>query len=1208
MPGGIVNIETILSQIASVKVGLDSIVDAVLDSCNVTVTAAKCKVAKFKIKSLTKLMTSLLVDVQNSINEMMSSIDASQFNKSLSELIADPSKFLTSANGSSQNILLLANAKSGLLELLLGLVDAMNIFIEMSIPSARKLNKQGKNIIAAISSLKEVIQSMVDDITSISSNMKNFATIENDLNTLSKTFAKIAELFGSMSILAKAGTKLAAQSPLVIKTMVVFGQTVRQIVMILTVIGDAKQLMQAQKSILIIQRLITSILICITSVTKTMAMLALMLITVALLGVLIVMLFLPFVVGLGAVMILFGVLYVTLKIINKLAKYAVRQSLILLLQVVIITTVFLILSFVIVMLATVGSIISDSLGDVLRALIGIGMILLAMIGLMLLASSLTAVLGIGILALGLLMVATIVLLGVIISLMLLAYFAQMLDAELVVEATKKVISVAQEVIQAIFNAELYKKDEEKQDQGLIQSVIGFIGGNQLLSIMDLMLKIAILFLTVIAVGVMIVLTMVLVEFTEFYLENQKAIEDSPTIIATVLDSCFAIIQTVLDSKADSKLDDSDGVFLQLVGFVLGNEVVAIFKLLFKVVIIMLTIVVLLMIRVVMEELIWIYNRYQELGGAGFFGTGGTASQAISSIISGCYEIIRAVLETPAYTIGEDDGVFLALVGFVLGEDVVVIFKLLFKVVIMLLTIVVLLMVRLLMEELVWIYNRYEELGGAGAFGSGGTIPTAISNIMAGCGEIIAAILDPNTEQMTEGDGIFATLVRFFFGELADVVNLLFKIIKIGVTMMALAVIKCLVETMSKVYETYISLGGDSLRPNVTNMVQSIMGASDDIIRILTQPVEDPNGEPKSGMDKLLEFCGLSNLASVIKLLCSFVRIGLSIVALMVLMSVTKIMKQSWDTYQSMGGANIATNATKMVNGIVNGLNGMIAAMRSARVSFGNASRRTPADVLHPSNVAYNTVLDLIEGLFGKGLTGLIDVMNAAGELKAAIPVLSSIMSILKFSNKAFSKVKQELDQFNSSRVYVGGVIGSIQGLLKYVSQVNIVEADKARKNLQSIETVCKDVASSFNRMLDIKTGFTDLTKQAEQFKSITISTGVLINKINGLDISKVTALAKMFGNAAAFSRAIDGNFDKLADVINEKIAPLLEGLKQAIEEADKHIQENKDNNDSTDKKETPESENTNMQIVPLNTQRNQRTITTQELKQLLQSITLRVKS
>jgi hypothetical protein len=363
------------------------------------------------------------------------------------------------------------------------------------------------------------------------------------------------------------------------------------------------------------------------------------------------------------------------------------------------------------------------------------------------------------------------------------------------------------------------------------------------------------------------------------------------------------------------------------------------------------------------------------------------------------------------------------------------------------------------------------------------------------------------------------------------------------------------------------------------------------------------------MDKLLEFCGLSNLASVIKLLCSFVRIGLSIVALMVLMSVTKIMKQSWDTYQSMGGANIAVNAAKMVNGIVNGLNGMIAAMTSARVSFGDASRKSPGEFLKsPSNWTYNNMLSLIERLFGKGLTGLIDVMNAAGQLKAAVPILSAIISVLKISNAGFSKIKQELTQFNSSRAYVGGVVGSIQGLLKYVSEVNITEADKARKNLQSIENVCKDVASSFNRMLDIKTGFTDLTKQAEQFKSITISTGVLINKINGLDISKVTALAKMFGNAAAFSRAIDGNFDKLADVINEKIAPLLEGLKQAIEEADKHIQENKDNNVPTDKKETPESENTNMQIVPLNTQRNQRTITLQDLKQILQSVTLRVKS
>lgn len=55
-----------------------------------------------------------------------------------------------------------------------------------------------------------------------------------------------------------------------------------------------------------------------------------------------------------------------------------------------------------------------------------------------------------------------------------------------------------------------------------------------------------------------------------------------------------------------------------------------------------------------------------------------------------------------------------------------------------------------------------------------------------------------------------------------------------------------------------------------------------------------------------------------------------------------------------------------------------------------------------------------------------------------------------------------------------------------------------------------------------------------------------INKINSMDVEKLKTSSKMFEKMAEFSDSINGNFEGLAQTLNDKIAPLMEDLKELL--------------------------------------------------------------
>lgn len=91
----------------------------------------------------------------------------------------------------------------------------------------------------------------------------------------------------------------------------------------------------------------------------------------------------------------------------------------------------------------------------------------------------------------------------------------------------------------------------------------------------------------------------------------------------------------------------------------------------------------------------------------------------------------------------------------------------------------------------------------------------------------------------------------------------------------------------------------------------------------------------------------------------------------------------------------------------------------------------------------------------------------------------------------------------------------------------------------AIEYISKSIFQNVNG--------SNLNQRTSAWKQATDDSVKLIKSVNTLDISKVTSLKELMHELYLFSDSIQGNFDKLADVINEKLLTVLEKLTNSLD-------------------------------------------------------------
>ena len=940
--GGVVNLSDIINQITSVTEDLAGIIDAINANCDYASINKKADQASKNVHNLMHIMTDLFTYIQESLANLKELNDGDSA-KNLQSILTgyDPSADITKTDFS----------KAGILQLLIGIFKMIENIINMEVPSQislmwkmtmLKLNvdilaigilglTSSAGTMAAIlnSGARKLIltsiNNMVNMVMTLATKMHDFVAIDtpNSVVMLYKTIVLyldlkiLAEFINRLNNYAQKNIQLTIIKQFITSTSTVisalrsFTESVNQFMKL-----DVPTAISIRRRMRRLSRITRILIAGLNEIAKTISInfnkkrrdklmmsvlnmtvmfallkiaikqIAITVAVISVIGMLVLLLFIPFILGLASIVVAFGIMVKMIRLMAKLARRAAFQAIKVVVPMIVVCGVLMIIATTLMMIVLAGKVLQDNLLSTLITIGFMGLIVLAIAGFMTLASFVAPFMLIGVIAMAAITIGILALLALATMLIMIVWIAKFLDVDAVIISVDKIINTAEQVIQTVLNAD-FKRTKEDTDRSWIRTILGTVLGQEALGIFDLIVKVTILFLTVFVVITLIVLVGVIIGLTKIYEANKSILDNAPTVVVSIIEGAYRIIDTVINYKPNAEMGEEDDKFSKLISYVSGSDFVTIFKLLTKVVVVALSIVVLAMLAVLVKEMKW-------------------------------------MVETT--------------------------------------------------------------------------------------------------------DGLDFNMVETRVGE--------------------------------------------------------IMKAVGNIIGILSEPIEEPNGKPRKGLSKLLQTIGLGNLADIVDLLCAFVRIGISVAALSVVLAAANIMKTCWETYNEMGGEKIGTNAATMTNGLLVGLDSIITTLNDSKVKLG-------------------------------------DVDGGLDSLQATIPLFTTIMNITKLMKKA---------------------VDELQGI------------DDA--NLQKIDITCKKISESFNKLLNGEEGLLPfVVEHSQSYSAVVKDTDKLINRINGLNINKLDSLAKMFGHAAAFAQAINGNFDKLADVINEKLAPILEGLRKTIDDADQHIQE-----------------------------------------------------
>ena len=144
---------------------------------------------------------------------------------------------------------------------------------------------------------------------------------------------------------------------------------------------------------------------------------------------------------------------------------------------------------------------------------------------------------------------------------------------------------------------------------------------------------------------------------------------------------------------------------------------------------------------------------------------------------------------------------------------------------------------------------------------------------------------------------------------------------------------------------------------------------------------------------------------------------------------------------------------------------------------------------------------------------------------------SVIEKITKYEKKDFDKAQKNLSKYEK----IADLLEDIYDELKAVSYD------------PNITKQCVDLVDMIGK-LNVSFNNVDDKKIVNAMKSYTN----FLKQIDDTDIDKLKETKSVFEQMARFSESINGNFEALAETLNEKIAPLLEELKESLDTVEKN--------------------------------------------------------
>lgn len=181
------------------------------------------------------------------------------------------------------------------------------------------------------------------------------------------------------------------------------------------------------------------------------------------------------------------------------------------------------------------------------------------------------------------------------------------------------------------------------------------------------------------------------------------------------------------------------------------------------------------------------------------------------------------------------------------------------------------------------------------------------------------------------------------------------------------------------------------------------------------------------------------------------------------------------------------------------------------------------------------------------VTGMVDSIKTLAE--GTIPIYKKDKSgnivVDKDGNPSIASYTTLVDWLPRASTKIKANITSIVDTM--LSAVAAIMTDDRKSQLKQLKKFNKNYGESLQSMIDIINSISATDAQATAFNRNVNSSLSLLTKVSTIDINKLKYAKDLFAQIAAVAKQVNGNFDKLADVINEKLIKTLEDLSKAMD-------------------------------------------------------------
>jgi hypothetical protein len=451
--------------------------------------------------------------------------------------------------------------------------------------------------------------------------------------------------------------------------------------------------------------------------------------------------------------------------------------------------------------------------------------------------------------------------------------------------------------------------------------------------------------------------------------------------------------------------------------------------------------------------------------------------------------------------------------------------------------------------------------------------------------VVSAVFGGVTERedSKESKSWFRSILEFAGGALMHVISAILSVAILAVSLVSIQLI-LLLSIQLRILQS-LDLNPDKIKENVYKVIDAALMVTSAIFD--TQANDKSSSTDKGFIRNVLEVMGAGPILKILDAILSIAFLAMSVTSMMLVLALTAQLKilQNID----LDPAKIRAN----VDAVLNTCHAVTSAIMQPDTTEKQEAKgffRKLLELALPSNL-----LTMTDALMSIGFLAVSMVaIGMVGTLAEKLTTISKLPSMANITEKAYEVIdaskrvinsvfsginKGEMQTISENASVAEEYLKIVQGTINSLNQMTIsltTVGDVDATKLANLGVVSGEIINVINDLTDkvhAKAGDIDVrlnqisklqdmikffmnTKDADVIRTQKIADKYIemLDKVNSIDLAKLQTTTNLFEKMAEFSKSISGDFEGLADTLNDKIAPLIEELKGLLEGVQERVE------------------------------------------------------